>query len=65
MQCYNNNFHLGIEELLKEYHKYIMLFTIMEARFLAVCSGHFNSVHFVIYFLYNLHVHVLIAGQFC
>ena len=42
-----------------------MLLTIMEARFLAVCSGHFNFLHFVIYFLYNSHVHVLIAGQFC
>ena len=36
----------------------------MEARFLAVCSGHFNFLHFVICFLYNSHVHVLIAGQF-
>ena len=43
-----------------------MLLTVMEARFLAVCSDHFNFVHFVICFLYNSHVqvvHVLIAGQ--
>ena len=42
-----------------------MLLTVMEARFLAVCSDHFNFVHFVICFLYNSHVHVLIAGELC